>query len=349
VVALNRNHLFLSPSEDLLMKRLVGLGLMLLAVCCQAEEPEKNVPWRAQAEIARRGAMVERVDGYQDASDPVAAISAALQPPADDSHKWLFTLVTMKNCQACMQLRADFENDAKLKAWVDTKDYTKSWAHWHVVQSEDQSQAWRWKDFKPTAFPALIVQPPVNGSWGDPHTIVYVRQGYLKPAELDAAIRSAIQLYAAKTFPRHMAWQAKEGAETIGVGDAGFQQGGALGQGGWNPPVAPPSPLPPVPNYPNYPTYPSYPSVVPEYPPQQPGGGGLLSQLLAGLLGGQGTGNFLLIAILGWQMYRGFAKTKGVPLLLDDATAAQLIQLLQSLRQPYPQQPLPSIRPVSPG
>ena len=70
--------------------------------------------------------------------------------------------------------------------------------------------------------------------------------------------------------------------------------------------------------------------------------------MLVGQLGGQGTGNLLLIAILGWQLYRGFAKTKGIPLVLDDATAAQLIQLLQSMRQPAPQQPLPLIRPVSP-
>ena len=85
----------------------------------------------------------------------------------------------------------------------------------------------------------------------------------------------------------------------------------------------------------------------PEYPPPPPNAGGLLSQLLTGLLGGQGTGNLLLIAILGWQLYRGFAKTKGVPLLLDDATAAQLIQLLQSLRQPSPQPPQFPSRPVS--
>jgi hypothetical protein len=54
----------------------------------------------------------------------------------------------------------------------------------------------------------------------------------------------------------------------------------------------------------------------------------------------------LLIAILAWQLYRGFAKTKGIPLVLDDATAAQLIQLLQSMRQPNSQTPS-IVRPVS--
>jgi hypothetical protein len=315
------------------MKRLLGLGFLsalLLAAWCHAAEPDKDVPWKAQAEIARRGAMVERVDGIQDANDPLAAISAALEPPADDSHKWYFTLVTTRNCQWCDQARRDFEQDPKLQGWANTKDYTKSWAHWQVIQIEDESQAWRWKDFKPTTFPALIVQPPSNGSWGDPHTVVYVKQGYIKPDELDAGIRKAIQLYATKVFPRHVAWQAKQGAAAAGVSDAGFQQGGAVEQsGGWTPPVTPPTLLPPVPNYP------SYPNVGPEYPPPQPqpNASGLLSQLLSGLLGGQGTGNLLLIAILGWQIYRAFAKSKGVPLLVDDVTATQLIQLLQSLRQ----------------
>lgn len=315
---------------------------LLLAAWSQAAEPEKDVPWRAQAEIARRGAMVERIDGFQDASDPATAISAAMQPPADDSHKWMFTLVTTRNCKWCTQLRADFDNAPQLKSWVDTKDYTKSWAHWQVVQIEDQSQAWRWKDFRPTSFPALIVQPPVNGSWGDPHTIVYLRQGYLKPADLDASLRSAIQLYATKAFPKHLAWSEKK-APVAAAASAGFQQGEAIEQsGGWTPPVAPPAPLPPA----HYPAYPGYPTTVPaDYPPPQPSAGGLLSQLLGALFGGQATGNFLLIAILGWQLYRGFAKTKGIPLVLDDATAAQLIQLLQSLRQ-NPNSPN-SARPLS--
>jgi len=171
------------------------------------------------------------------------------------------------------------------------------------------------------------VQPPLNESWGDPHTIVYVRQGYLKPADLDSAIRGAIQQYAAKTFPRHMAWSAKEG----GASDSGFQQGGEVKEaGGWTPPVTPPLPLPQVPNYPAYPMPQDYP---PPQPQMQPNAPGILSQLLAGLLGGQGMGNLLLVAILGWQIYRQFAKTKGIPLVVDDATAAQLIQLLQQLRQ----------------
>jgi hypothetical protein len=83
------------------------------AVCCAAAA-DKDVPWRAQAEIARRGPMVERINGITDAADPLSALALAMQPPEDDSYKWLFTLVTMRNCQWCEQARRDFENDPKL-------------------------------------------------------------------------------------------------------------------------------------------------------------------------------------------------------------------------------------------
>jgi hypothetical protein len=324
------------------------IAIQLLAWWCTAAEPEKDVPWRAQAEIARRGAMVQHVEGVQDTSDPVAAIAAAMQPPANDSHKWLFTLVTTRNCHWCDQLRRDFESDSKLKVWVDTKDHAKSWAHWQVVQIEDQSQAWRWKDFRPKAFPTLIVQPPVNGSWGDPHTIVFARQGYLKPTEFDAAIRKAIQLYAAKTFPRRLAWEAKQASASDDVITGGLQQARSPEQaGGWTPPVTPPMPLPTVPHDPNYP------SVPPEYPPKQPDVGALLGQLLSGLFGGPALANILLLAIFAWQIYRGIAKREGIPLLVDDATAAELVQLLRSLPRPTRVQPQPPVRrsgrPVSNG
>jgi hypothetical protein len=287
----------------------------------------------AEAEIARRGPLVERVSGIQAAEDSRGAIALAMQPPAEDSHKWLFTLVTTKGCSWCEQTRKDFERDPKLKAWVDTKDYQKSWAHWQVVQIEDQSQAWRWKDYKPTSFPALIVQPPVNGSWGDSHTIVFIRQGYQKPVELDAAIRQAIQLYAAKMYPRRLAWAATANVVPNAAGVHGLEaeQRDDRSGGPWTPPVTPPAPLPPLPAVPVTPIAPNSP---PQYPPLQPDVVSLLSQLLGGMLGGPTLANLLLISILAWQVYRGIAKQEGIPLLVDDATAEQIAQLLESLPKP---------------
>jgi len=316
------------------LKRLIVLPILLMVSARSlAGQSERDVPRTAQAEIARRGALVERVDGLQLANDASAAVAAAMQPPADDSHKWLFTIVTTRNCRLCEELRRDFETDGRLKSWVDTKDYTKSWAHLHVVQIEDQSQLWRWKDFRPSAFPTLIVQPPINGSWGDPHTIVYARQGYLKPAELDEAIRKAIQLYSAKAFPRRLAWEAKQGAESGGglTGRGLLQETNADQSGGWTPPVPPPVPLAPLPSNPTMPN---------EIPPRQPDAGLLLSQLLWNLLGGPAMANALLLAILAWQIYRAVAKKQGIPLLVDDATAAQLLQFLESLRRAAPDRPL---------
>jgi hypothetical protein len=289
---------------------------------------EKDVPWKAQAEIARRGPMVEKVGGFADANDPVTAITAAMAPPADDSHKWLITLVTMKGCQWCERTRLDFETDAKLKNWVDTKDYTKSWAHWQVVQIEDESQKWRWRDFKPTTFPCIIVQPPVNGSWGDPHTIVYAKQGYQKPAELDANLRKSIQLYAAKTFPRHLAW-GKEQVSEGGISAPGFQQGGGAEQAGdWKPPVTPPSPLPALPS-----VAPVAPQVPAQFPPpdatppaiQLPSLSQLLGALLTALFslfGSQGIGNFLLFVMVAMWVLEWIAPQ--TPTKLDDEALAFL-------------------------
>jgi hypothetical protein len=205
-----------------------------------------------------------------------------------------------------------------------------------VVQIEDQSQAWRWKDFKPTSFPALIVQPPVNGSWGDPHTIVYARQGYLQPAELDAAIRKAIQLYATKAYPRYMAWESKQGVAPEGLA-GGFQQGGAEQSGGWTPPATPPSPLPPTPSYPVYPNLPpEYPPATPQAP-AQPGQG--LLYLLLTLIGGNFLATIGLTVVKLWE-----ARAKTTPSQVDDVVSGLLRQLLE---QRLNQQQTP--RPVGPA
>src|SRR5438128_11292797 len=89
-------------SGEVAMKRVIAWLMlsaqMSCATWCAAAPADKDVPWRAQAEIARRGAMVERVDGIADGGDPLSAIALAMQLPEDDSYKWLFTLVATRNC-----------------------------------------------------------------------------------------------------------------------------------------------------------------------------------------------------------------------------------------------------------
>src|SRR5947209_8645213 len=70
---------------EVAMKRAIACWLLAVqmscAMWCLAAPADSDVPWRAQAEIARRGAMVERVDGIADAGDPTSAIALAMQPP----------------------------------------------------------------------------------------------------------------------------------------------------------------------------------------------------------------------------------------------------------------------------
>jgi len=212
----------------------------------QAQTADLDVSWKAKAEIARRGPMVERINGFEAADDTIL-LTEALSPPADDSNKWLLTLVTTKNCKYCEQLRGDLDSSPALKPWVDAKDYTKSWFHYQIVQIEDQSQAWRWKDFKPTSFPTLLIQPPFDRSWGDPHTIVFKKEGYDGKADkLAVDFRAAIDRYTKKVKPERAAWKSMHNSQIASNGghQVGFAQ--AVQAGGWNPPATPPSMLPPA-------------------------------------------------------------------------------------------------------
>lgn len=285
----------------------------------------QDVPSLARAEIARRGALVERVNGHEGGDDAASAIAAALQPPADDSHKWVFTLVVTRNCPWCERARHDFASDERLRAWVDTTNYGASWAHWQVVQIEDASQAWRWKDYRPTAFPTIIVQPPANGSWGDARTIVFAQQGYVQPAKLDAALRQAISAYAAKVYPRRAAAGTSPDGEEAAATSGMEQAAGDAKSARAAPPPAP-LPLPPLPENLRGPV-----DVLPAIPPQPSGPSisGLLVQLVGGLVSGSAISNVLLLAILAWHVYRGIARREGIPLLIDDQTAAEISALLR--------------------
>lgn len=224
-------------------------------VAAATAETDKDVSWKARDEIARRGAMVERINGFQAVDEAQALLVEALAPPPDDSYKWCITLVTTKGCTWCEKLRGDFDQSPSLTPWVNTKEYTKSWAHWQVVQIEDQSQAWRWKDYKPKTFPTLILQPPFNQSWGDPHTIVMLQEGYEKPDKLAIKLRAAIDKYAAKVKPQRAAWKSLHAMQVVhDLSGGGMEQAGA-----WTPPATPPAPLGPVPYSP---------TTIPPTPPE---------------------------------------------------------------------------------
>lgn len=322
---------------------MTGLTVTLLGLTVVATRVHegRNVTEEALREIQRRGALVERI-GPPTTADPSGSLASVLALPPDDSHKWFLTLVVARDCPACERLRADFERSPDLGAWADPGDPARSWAHYQVFQADDASQAWRWHQVPLRQFPAVLLQPPLDGTWGDPHTVVYLHQGYLPPRELSDGLRRAIHRYVAKFAATRgqgglaapAAWSEREstafaisgrptGSEAstdqASASDASATEDDASQTGEWKPPVTPPPRLPSVPLLPNLP------------PEPMPSSAGLLIQLLVAWLTGQGTGNLLLLAILAWQIYRHVARARGIPLLVSDEQAAQLMQALRSL------------------
>lgn len=309
------------------------MAALLLALLLADKPADQNVTPDAAAEIARRGAMVERVAGVTGPEDPQQAFASAVAPPPDDSHKWFFSLVVTRGCRWCEQMRADFERDQRLRAWVNVKDPKQSWAHWQVFQIEDQSQQWRWKDYRPRQFPTLIVQPPLNGAWGDPKTVVFLCEGYLAPDVLDARMRAAIQAYARKVWPQHVAWRKSHAQQKALAGPIGQDTGQY--ERDRQPPAPAPSPLP----------EPSVPFVLPPAPAPQPQAPGTpegvpLALLVRALLSLWPSAQTLLLILLTasnlWMLYRDLARQTGVRLLIDDQTAAQIRRVIQTLTGPSP-------------
>ncbi|MGC4005040.1 MAG: hypothetical protein QM811_18780 [Pirellulales bacterium] len=142
-------------------------------------------------EIVRRGDRVEHVDAYAFSDgDPLA-------PPADDSHKWFVTLLTQPGCAPCKTLLTDLATRDELRAFVDPGDMRRSWAHFNRYSSADESQHWRWKHVAIAGYPTLLIQPPLNGRYGDPKQVVLQKTGYDGDAKkLAGQLRDAIETHA---------------------------------------------------------------------------------------------------------------------------------------------------------
>ena len=319
------------------MKRIVAKSLAIIALLASGQwataQEAKDVPDIAVREIQRRGNLVQRLGGgYQ--NDTLTAFAEAMRPPADDSHKWFISVLAARNCRYCDHLKRDFATSPHLKPFVDTEDHTQSWAHFNVYLSDDETQAWRFKDIKVTGYPTLIIQPPRNGRFGDPKVVVLQKTGYDGDAKkLADTIRTGISSYLRVQVRQRPA-----------VGRAGgMRQGGeaAVGQNvvGYDPPYSPPPKNEPTPYYP----VPSpYPFDLPPGPTPAPAPApqpnvnplGLLFSLLGGLAGSGGMTNVLLLAIAGLATLRTFRKATGQKLLLDDATYQAIVDTIKSLTGP---------------
>ncbi len=197
-----------------------GLGLIALAcICAIASADEGDVPSSARREIAMRGEQIERIDGQVRAGDGEDVIGQAADTPPDDSGKWHLSILTVGNCQACERLKSDLRSEA-FRDWVNLDDHEQSWAHYHEIRFDgDVGREWgskleKFLRRKIADFPAVVVQPPVNGSFGKHTELVFLQQGYDGDAEkLTTKMAEAIGKYCAKLKQVRMLARGGHGEE----------------------------------------------------------------------------------------------------------------------------------------
>jgi hypothetical protein len=175
-----------------------------LAVAQPAPAPVQEVDI---GEVLRRGDHVEHVDGYG-ADDAVGAVFAK---PNADAAKWFVSLVKLPGCIPCERLLDAWSQEEKLLAFADPKSPAKSWAHFNSYDLKDPTQAFRFEKLRITVVPTILVQPPRDGSWGDPGTIVAQIQYGGDPKALAGQLSDAIRRYCvAYRKARHDAPQIRQ-------------------------------------------------------------------------------------------------------------------------------------------
>jgi len=121
-----------------------------------------------------------------------AALAAV---PEDDNGKWFISVVTMQGCAPCKTLKAAWRVEPLLLAWADPANPKTSWAHYNEYDKDDKSQAFRFESVQFRGFPTVILQPPRNGRYGDPATIVYGKPYPGSPKKLSEDMRRAMKSY----------------------------------------------------------------------------------------------------------------------------------------------------------
>lgn len=220
------------------------------------------------AAVLRLGNSVELVgDGISDTGDEL--FQEIMGPPADDNHKLFITLFTSPGCAPCEKLKADLKTSPHLRALVNVDDHKASFAHFNVYDTSDKSQEWRWKSRGVTKFPTIVVQPPLNGRYGDPKTTIAFFPGYDgNPERLAKKIIAAVRKYTRTIQPRH----SLEGIEQAAASGETLAAISNDRTPPWRPRPKDPNPNtplvdpPPPPLLPGLEPYPAVPT-IPAFPP----------------------------------------------------------------------------------
>lgn len=313
-------------------------------------EPQATVPQGVQgpavevdtSEIQRRilmGLTVERLGGIQNTEESVIAAVAA--PPASDAHKWFISLVVRSGEAESELLKRDWLNAASPTQGNDLRQFAiadnpqLSWAHFNIYDLNDPKQSWRDKNWAIKKTPAIIVQAPLNGSYGPKGMIVCHLEGYKgDPNGLAKKVGSWIGEYARTHHATPVRSQSLVGAGKV--------QGPGHEAGEQCYPYCPPNQQQPAPSGPLYvvqqPDLP--PSAQPQVPipaPAAPSSGnfwtivvGLASAVFgAGLVATVGG----IVALI-LTMVRSYRKSQGQTTLLSDEEFAKLKKALQSPGSP---------------
>lgn len=271
-----------------------------------APQPELQVD---SSEACRRGAMVVVAGEGPRASEDDAYLQAMSPPPADDD-MWYVTVFGSAKDAASTRLIKDLSTYPELAVFVAAPEQGHAWAHFNVYAVEDETQRHRIAKYKFSGTPTLVIQPPRNGSWGSPRTVVGQFTGYDGDAKKTAAwFRATIRAFTRKAseagYPRLIHDASSEsvppaiGAESVGA----------------DPPFATPAPWPltaPGGQSPGFP-FPVDAPTAPQAPSLNP-----FSLLL-------GSGSYGIYILVGLKIFELFARK--TPSKLDD----RIVEILQSL------------------
>lgn len=222
--------------------KLTALLFGLMATLAVAQSPKQAPapdPEVDAAEVKRLGNHVQHVDGKIRAADDY---TDAMGVPADDNHKWFISVIGTKGCSACAKLKADLKRDEHLRALITVHDSDEnhsdaktSWAHYTYYLAGDKSQEFRWEKIKITAYPTIIVQPPINKKFGPPSDVVCQITGYDGDGKkLATAIATSIKAYLAKQAQHRDSGHRMMLAAMVNTRD----------QSDHNKPLEPPAPMP---------------------------------------------------------------------------------------------------------
>lgn len=184
--------------------RLITAAILLAASAALAQgPPQTSEPEVDTAEVLRWGDRVV-VAGEGPRAGGEALYSEAMATPVDDSDQFFVTVWGHSRCEACRQLHQAFQSDPHLAAFVaDPPGERRPWAHFNYYQADNAQQAWRFARHKIPVrgpFPIVTIQPPLNGHYGNPQTVIdRIDAAQLgKPQDLAKRIQASVRLYLSK-------------------------------------------------------------------------------------------------------------------------------------------------------